>query len=621
MRRLVMVLLLAGAGAQAADGSVGPRSREQIPEEFKWKLEDLYPSLEAFEADFKTLTQEIEKVAACQGRLGKSLDSLASCLDGRFSAMKRLWRLYSYAMRLHDQDARQTLGQELKSRMQKQATEFDARLSFFEPEILKIPAAKLKAWMKSKRLSDFRMYLDNIARRRPHILAPAEEKLLAQSGELAAVPQDVYRTLSTVNIPYPEVELSTGDKVKITPALYTRYRAAEKREDRIKIFQAFWGVHKAFRESFAALLAGQVKRDHFFAQARNYTSDLHAALDATNVPVDIYTNMIEQIRKARPELWRYLDLRKRMLGLSELGYHDLYCSVVPQLEMKIAYPDAQKLILDAVAPLGEQYQQALKAGFESRWTDVYPTEGKRSGAYMEGGAYDVHPYVLLNYNDDYESLSTTAHEFGHAMHSYFSNKNQPFPLADYPIFVAEVASTLNENLLRLKLLKNEADRNRRLFLLSQHLENFRTTVFRQAMFAEFELVIHKLNAENVPLTADRLEQEYLRLLREYYGEAEGHIKIDPLYAVEWAYIPHFYYNFYMFQYTTSFIAATSLAEKIFSGDAKTRENYLKLLSAGGSLYPVELLKLAGVDMTGEEPYRLAFESMRRTMEEMEKLIH
>ncbi len=616
---LAIVLLVPAARAEEGK-TTRPPARSEIPEEAKWKLEDLYPTRDAFEADLKLLGEEAKKVSACRGKLGKSLAGLAGCLEGRFSALKRLYRLYAYAMRTHDQDARDTAGQELKDRLQKAATEFDAQLSFFEPEILKIPAQKLKTWVRAKRLSQFGMYLDNISRRRKHILSPAEEKLLAESGEMAAVPEDVYRSLTTVNLPYPEVQLSDGRKVKLTPAMYTLYRALDKRDDRLRVFQAFWGAHKDFRESLAATLSGRIKGNRFYARARRYGSDLEAALDATNVPQKIYTNMIAEIKKARPLLWRHLDLRRRMLEIPELGYHDLYASIVPAMEMKVSYEQARALLPEALAPLGADYAAALKKAFEERWTDVYPTEGKRSGAYSEGGAYDVHPYVLLNYNNDYDSLSTLAHEFGHALHSYFSNARQPFPLADYPIFVAEVASTCNENLLRLHLLKSEADKNRRLFLLGQHLENFRTTVFRQALFAEFEMLIHKLSADGEPLTADRLDTEYLKLLKEYYGEAEGHIKIDPLYAVEWAYIPHFYYNFYMFQYTTSFIAATSIAEKIFGGDAATRDKYLKMLSAGGSAYPVELLKIAGVDMTAADPYQVAFESMKRTLDEIEKLI-
>lgn len=595
-------------------------TRSQIDEKYQWALADLYPSRQAWEKDLAQLKKDLAAVSKCRGRLGRGVKVLAHCLDNGFSMLKRLYRLQSYAMRLHDQDARDTAGQELKSIIQKTATGVDASMSFVEPEILRIAPARLKKWLKSRLLADYRHYLDNITRRRRHILPAAQEKLLAQAGNLAAVPGDVYQTLNTVNLPFPEVTLSTGEKVKLTAAMYTRYRALDNRADRLTVFRAFWGVYRSFRESYAALLAGQVNRDHYFAQARKYKSDLAAALDVNNVPTSIYLNMIEQIHQARPLLWRYLKVRARLLGIKDLGYHDLYPSIVPAMEMKVPFDRAREILLEALAPLGRDYTAVLEQAFAERWADVYPTAGKRSGAYSDGSAYDVHPYLLLNYNDDYESLSTTAHEFGHAMHSYLSNKNQPFPLADYPIFVAEVASTSNENLLRLHLLKKESDRRRRLFLLGQHLENFRTTVFRQALFAEFELKIHELASQGVPLTADKLDELYLQLLRYYYGEGEGVMKIDPLYAVEWAYIPHFYYNFYMFQYTTSFIAATSIAENIFAGDEKARQQYLKMLKAGGSKYAVQLLKLAGVNMTGSQPYQVAFASMKRTLDEIEKLI-
>ena len=618
---IVVMTLCVPAVASAGENAMKAKtlSRSQVDEKYKWKIEDLYPSRQAWEKDLAQLNKELAAVGKCRGRLGRGVKVLARCLDEGFSLLKRLYRLYAYAMRLHDQDARDTDGQELKSIIQKTSTEVDARMSFVEPEILRIPPARLKKWRRSRLLADYRHYLDNITRRRRHILPADQEKLLAQAGNLAAVPTNVYQTLNTVNLPYPEVTLSSGEKVKLTAAMYTRYRALDNRADRLTVFRAFWGVYRAFRESYAALLAGQVNRDHYFAEARKYKSDLAAALDVNNVPTSIYLNMIEQIHQARPLLWRYLKVRARLLGIKDLGYHDLYPSIVPRVEMKVPFDQARQVLLEALAPLGRDYTGVLEQAFGQRWADVYPTEGKRSGAYSDGAAYDVHPYVLLNYNDDYESLSTMAHEFGHAMHSYLSNKNQPFAMADYPIFVAEVASTCNENLLRLHLLKKESDRQKRLFLLGQHLENFRTTVFRQALFAEFELKIHQLASQGVPLTADKLDELYLQLLRYYYGEAEGVIKIDPLYAVEWAYIPHFYYNFYMFQYTTSFIAATSIAENIFAGDGQARQAYLKMLKAGGSKYAVQLLKMAGVDMTAARPYQVAFESMKRTLDEIEKL--
>jgi oligoendopeptidase F len=551
--------------------------------------------------------------------MGKSAKQLAEGLDRIYALTKRLYRLHVYAMRFHDQDARIPEGQALKDRIQKVVTEVNAALSFVEPEILGIPPGKLSAWLKSKRLKAYRHNLHNVTRRRSHILGPKQEELIAWAGNLAAVPSDVYQALSTLNLPYPEVELRTAGRVTLTPAMYNRYRALEDRGDRLRVFRAFWGLHDKFKEAFAVLLSGVVSRDRYYAMARKYQSDLQASLDHNHVPARIYTNMIKQVRAGLSLLRRYLELRRRALGLDDLGYHDLYASIVPAVKMEISYEKARETILQSLEPLGAEYTAALSMAYGQRWVDVYPTRGKRSGAYSSGDAYDVHPYVLLNYNDDYESMSTMTHEFGHALHSYFANRHQPFHLADYPTFVAEVASTVNENLLRLHLAEKEPDRRMKIFLLSQHLENFRTTVYRQCLFAEFELWIHEQAQKGEPLTADSLGKQYLKLLREYYGEAKGPIRIDPLYSVEWAFIPHFYYNFYMFQYTTSFIAATAIAARIHAGDTRGRDHYLKLLKAGGSRYPVQLLRAAGADMQTAAPYRQAFGSMQRTLDEIEEL--
>jgi len=613
------VLTVGVAGGEEKMDQPG-KERSAVSQAYKWKLDDLYASRADWEKDLGGLDAQLANIKKCRGHMGRGIKRLAGCLDKIFEMQKSLYRLYSYAMRNNDQDARVTAGQEMKSKMQKKATDVNAVLSFVEPEILKIPPRRLKAFLKSKRLANYRQFIDNITRRRAHILPPGEEKIIARAGDMSAVPTNVYEIFSTVNMPRPEVTLKSGKKVTLTAAMYTRYRAVDDRDDRLTVFKAFWESYKKFRESFATLLAGEVSRDHFYAVVRKYQNDMSSALDSNNVPTSIYTNMIKQIRAARPLLWRYLKIRKKMLKIQDLGYHDLYASIVPSMKMQVTYDQAKKTILEALAPLGKEYTDTLSGAFGQRWADVYPTKGKRSGAYSDGSAYDVHPYVLLNYNDDYDSLSTTAHEFGHAMHSYLSNKNQPFAMADYPIFVAEVASTTNENLLRLDLYSQEKDRDKKLFLLGQHLENFRTTVFRQALFAEFEMTIHDLAQNGVPLTADKLDEIYLKLLREYYGEKEGIMKIDPTYAVEWAYIPHFYYNFYMFQYTTSFIAATAIAEKVYAGDTKTRDNYLKMLKSGCSKYAVQLLKMAGVDMTKPTPYKVAFKSMEHSLGEIDKLI-
>ncbi|MBN2495851.1 MAG: oligoendopeptidase F [Deltaproteobacteria bacterium] len=596
------------------------RTRDQIELKHKWKIEDLYASEGAWEKDLAELESEMRAFARCKGKLGKSAKQLAKCLDQQLSIVKRQYRLSNYASRLHDQDASVTLGQQLYERIGKVGTRMSAALAFVEPEILAIPPKKLDTFLQSNAIADYRHYIDNITRRRAHVRSPSEEEIIARAGDLADVPYNVYQTLSTLNLPFPEVKFSDGSTVKLSQALYTRYRSAADRADRIAVFQAFWQAYRDFRESYAGLLAGVVSRDRYHAEVRSYKSDLEAALDATCVPTSIYTTMIEQVRAGRPLLWRYLKLKKKLLGLAELGYHDLYASIIPSVEMKYEFVPAREIVLAALAPLGPDYIAIMKKAFEERWTDVYPTKGKRSGAYMSGSAYDVHPFVLLNYNDDYDSMSTLAHEFGHAGHSFLSNKHQRFHNSRYPIFVAEVASITNEDLLRLHVTGAERDAKKKLFLLGEYLESWRTTVFRQALFAEFELRIHEMAQAGKPLTADLLDETYLALLREYYGEADGVCKIDPHYAVEWAYIPHFFYNFYMFQYTTSFIASTAIARRIHGGDTGARDAYLSMLRAGGSRYPVELLEMAGVDMRSAEPYKIAFEAMEQALTEIEKLV-
>jgi oligoendopeptidase F len=618
----IAALLVVAATVRAEEVKMATTTRErsQIDEAYKWKVEDLYASQADWDKDLVRLEADLKAMASCKGKLGKSAKQLAGCLELQFALHKRFARLHNYAGRVHHQDAADVKGQELHERMSKLGTRVDAELSWLEPEILAIAPGKYKALIKTKALSTYRHYLDNITRRRAHVLGPAEEKIIARAGDLTALPYKAYETLSTLNLPFAEITLKDGQKVQLTQAMYTRFRATPDRPDRVRVFEAFFGTYKKFRETYAGLLAGVVSADRYRALVRGYPTDLAAALDRTNVPTSIYTNMIEQIKASRPLLWRYLKLRKKLLGLDTLGYPDLYTSLVPAVDIQYDWKAAQDLLLAALAPMGEDYLAIMRKAFSDRWTDVYPNRGKRSGAYMSGSAYDVHPYVLLNYNDDYESVSTTAHEFGHAAHSYLSNKHQPFHDADYPIFTAEVASTANENLLRLHVTDREKDPAKKLFLLGGYLENWRQTVFRQCLFAEFELKIHEAAAAGTPLTADFLDETYLALLREWYGEAEGVTQIDPLYAVEWAYIPHFFYNFYMFQYTTSFIASTAIAEKIYQGDTKARADYLSMLQAGGSKYPVDLLKMAGVDMTSAQPYRTAFKALEQALAEVEQLV-
>jgi oligoendopeptidase F len=407
---------------------------------------------------------------------------------------------------------------------------------------------------------------------------------------------------------------------RLTKAGYSRYRAVPNRSDREAVFNAFWGAFDKFKGTFGTDLYAEVKKDMFYARARNYESSLQSALDKNNIPTEVYRNLIENVTNNLDSFYRYLKLKKRMLGVETLEYSDIYAPVVKGIDLEYTYDEAKKLVIEALAPLGPDYCRVVADAFKERWIDVYPSPGKRSGAYSNGEAYDVHPYILLNYNGQYEDVSTLAHELGHTMQSYYSNKTQPYPTADYPIFVAEVASTFNETLLIDKMLEEIKDDDTRLSLLMNYLDGIKGTVFRQTQFAEFELRMHEMAERGEPLTGDVLTKLYGDILKKYYGNDKGICHIDDLYAVEWAYIPHFYYDFYVYQYATSFTASTALVENVLGKEKGAVKNYTDFLSAGGSEYPIELLKKAGVDMTTAEPFKKTMAAMNRTMDEIEAIL-
>ncbi len=595
------------------------RERNEVPEAHRWNLENLYSTQQALESEWTWLNEAVELLGVFRGRMGESPASLADALRFRFEVLRRFGRLHSYASRLYHQDMRVPEAHQMYDKVGQLGTRLDAAMAFMHPELLKIPMNKLQQWSSLPAFAEFSEFLRNTIRLALHTRSEEVEQVMAQTGDLAQSPYSVFQTLVTVNFPYPTVTLGNGETHTLTPSTFTALRSSPDRTDRELMFTTFWKQYATFQETFAGLLGAKLHADRFQAKARGYGSDLEAALDASQVPTQIYHNMIAQIRKGIPSLWKYLGARKRSLGVPILKYHDQYATLSSDATRRIPYEEAMVTVVDALTPLGGDYVTALRQGLFGNWTDVYPTPGKRSGAYSSGDAYDVHPYVLMNYTQDYSSMSTLAHEFGHALHSWFSNTNQPYPKAHYPTFVAEVASTLNENLLRMHLLGQDQPPAFRRYLLGQALEGFRTTVFRQAMLAEFELALHGLVEQGEPPTASMLNTMYLELLRDYYGHAQGVTTIDELYQVEWSFIPHFYYNFYMFQYTTSFVAAASLAERIVGGDKSLLQGYIKMLQAGGSLPPVELLALTGIDLSKGQPYELAFAMMDRLCAEMEAL--
>jgi oligoendopeptidase F len=468
-------------------------------------------------------------------------------------------------------------------------------------------------------LKIYEHYLDDIVRRQPHTGTEAEERLIAEAGLMAPAASDIYGTFFDADFPYPSVTLSDGKTVKLNSAGFNLYRALPNRDDRRKVMSAFFGALGDYRRTFGATMNAVAQKDLFYVKARKYSSSLEAALNQNNIPVAVYRSLIDGVNAHLPAFHRYLSLRKRMMGVDQLHYYDLYAPLVSSVKLEYPIEEARQQIVAALAPLGPDYTKVVERALDDRWIDLYPTPGKRAGAYSNS-TYEAHPYMLLNYNGQYADMSTLAHELGHTVHSYLSNKTQPFPTADYPIFVAEVASTFNEALLIDHVLKHTPDDAVKLSLLGNYLENIKGTVFRQTQFAEFELRMHEMADKGEPLTGDALSALYGSITKKYYGHDAGVCAVDDYVAHEWAFIPHFYQPFYVYQYATSFTASAALAERVLAGDTATRDRYLKFLSSGGSQYPIPLLAQAGVDMTTRQPLDLTVQTMNRVMDEMEKLL-
>lgn len=604
--------------------SLDAAERKDVPDKYRWNLADLYPSDADWTKAKDALGKRVPEMATFKGRLGKSSKDLLAALQTMFDLELALSRLAVYASSLSDEDVRAARPREMKQAAEELATAFSAASSWVRPEILTIDAAKLKKWMaQEKKLAPYRVFLEETLRRKPHTLGVAEERVAAEAGDLERAGGEVHGVLSNADLPYPTVKLSTGESVRLDASAYTLHRQAQSRADRDKVFTAFFGALKTYERTMGATLAAGVKAHLFEKRVRHFDTALEAALFQDNIPTAVYKQLLADVHRSLPTLHRYLTLRKKMLGLDTLRYQDLYVPLVASIDMHFKPDEAREITLEALAPLGKAYTDALHKGFDSRWTDYLPSTGKRSGAYSTG-VYGVHPYQLLNFNGRYEDLTTLAHESGHSMHTFLSYAGQPYPTADYPIFVAEVASTFNENLLIHFMLDRAKDDATRLFLLGTLLDGLRTTLFRQTQFADFELAFHEQAERGEPLTGENLSQLYLKMTREYYGHDKKVCQVDDLLAIEWAYVPHFYYDFYVYQYATSMVASTSLAravrEEAKTGKTARRDAYLKMLSSGSSKYAIDLLKDAGVDMTTSAPFDAAIAEMNGTMDEMEKIL-
>jgi oligoendopeptidase F len=587
-----------------------------------WNLTDLYASDADWTAAYEKLKPEFANIEACKDKIVADSASMLACLEAMSAVQKTGLRLYTYAMLKSDENLSIAENNERKSLGQMLFVMYGSATSWLSPAILAAGKEKIDAFRKEQpKLNDvFGFALDNILRGAPHTLSAESEAVLALAGDVTSKASDVYDIFSAAELPFPTVKLASGEEVRVDQSAYTKYRQENDRADRKAVFDAFWGKWKEFEGTLGANLSAHVAGHVFNAKARNYKNSLEAALFGDAMPEAVYRTLIAQVNENLPSLHRYFKLRQKMLGIEgELGYYDIYPALV-KLDKTFPLDVSEQTTLAALAPLGEEYLGILKEGFAGNWAHVYPSEGKASGAYMMGAAYDVHPYLLLNHNDDYDSMSTLAHEWGHAVHTQLAKKAQPFEKADYSTFTAETASIMNEMLLQDYMVKNAATKEEKLYYLGMALESIRGTWFRQAMFAEFELKIHEETEAGNPLSGARMSEIYCDLLKKYHGDAEGVMKIDPTYCIEWAYIPHFFRNFYVYQYATSITGAALLAERIQSGDPKQRDIFLDLLRAGGSDYPYELYKKAGIDMASPEPYQALVKRMNAIMDEMEALL-
>ena len=585
-----------------------------------WRLEDIYPSTADWRAALDGIDSGVEALVGFRDHLAEGPDVLLACLDTYYGLVKTLYAASSYASMRYHEDMRVGETAEMESRAHLVGTRLSEASSYLEPEILALGRETVETWVESTPgLLEYRHALDDILRRGAHTLGAAEEEIVASTGLIADAPETIYGMLANADLPWPTVVLSDGTEVRLDQSAFGKHRASVERSDRQLVFDSFFEVWRGYARTCGATLFAQVKKDVFYSRIRKYPSALARALDGNRIPESVYRQLIAQARRHLPVLHRYFGLRRRMLGLEALQYFDVYPPLV-QSDRSYDIDEAKRLVIDSVLPLGEEYAAAMENGLGDRWMDVDPRPGKRSGAYMNGHVYDAHPYVLMNYQNNYDSVSTLAHEWGHAMHSYLANRDQTFVNADYSIFTAEIASTYNEALLLDRVLRDAETDEERLYYLGRELEGLRGTFFRQSMFAEFELQIHEVVERGDTLSADRFTAMYGDLLRAYHGHEAGVLNIADDYTVEWAYIPHFYYNFYVYQYATSVAASSLLVEQLRNGESAAADRFLALLASGGSEYPYDQLVEAGVDLADPEPYEALMRRMTAIMDEIDAII-
>ncbi|GLI83580.1 oligoendopeptidase F [Rossellomorea marisflavi] len=592
-------------------------TRSEVKQELTWRLEDIFPSDEAWEKEFKEIQELSGKAGDFKGTLGNGADELYAAFAFQDEILERMGKVYTYSHMRYDQDTTNSHYQGMDDRAKSLYTKLGSAFAYLVPEVLSIEEERIASFLEEK--AELKVYahaLEEINLQRPHILTEKEESLLAQASEVFSSSSNTFGMLNNADLEFPSIKDENGEVTEITHGRFIRFMESSDRAVRKEAFGKVYETYGKFRNTFASTLSGAVKKDNFSAKVRNYDSARHAALSNNNIPEQVYDNLVETVNSNLHLLQRYVKLRKKVLELDEVHMYDLYTPLVKEVKMEVGYDEAKKMILDGLKPLGEEYANVLKEGFENRWVDVVENKGKRSGAYSSG-AYGTNPYILMNWQDNVNNLFTLAHEFGHSVHSYYTRSAQPYTYGNYSIFVAEVASTCNEALLNDYLLKTIDDEKKRLYLLNHYLEGFRGTVFRQTMFAEFEHHIHKKAQEGVALTSEYLTKEYYELNKKYFGEE---IVIDEEIGLEWARIPHFYYNYYVYQYATGFSAATALSHQILEEGEPAVKRYIEFLKAGSSDYPIEVLKKAGVDMTTSSPVEEACKVFEEKLNEMEALL-
>ncbi len=596
------------------------KERGEIPVAHQWDLSDLYPNDEAWKIEKEKWKASITAFEQHKATLTTSGKALYEALEWNSLVAKNLVRLMSYASMKSDQDTRDPLYVGMTQELQQVYAEYGAATSYMEPALLTLAESTLEQFfLEEPRLATYAFYLHDLLRKRKHRGSEEVEKVLAYASLMSGNAANIYNIFSNADFPYPEIQYGE-ETIKLNPANFALYRASEDRELRKQVFSEYFGKLGQFKRTFGTQLYGNLNAALFSSKSRNYVSTLEMALDEGHIPTAVYYNLIDHVERHLDTFHRYLNLRKRMMGVETLHYYDLYAPLVAEVDLNYEVEEAEKHILNSLQPLGEEYVQVVEKAFKERWIDMFPNEGKQSGAYSNGSAYDVHPYILMNYNGKYNDVSTLTHELGHTMHSYLTNQKQHFANSDYSIFVAEVASTFNEELLNTYMLSQIEDDEVRLTILGNYLEGAKGTLFRQTQFAEFERLIHEKVGLGEALTGDDFDQLYLALTKKYYGHEQGVCVVDDFVKAEWSYIPHFYYNFYVYQYATSFTASTALAAKVLSGEESVRNRYLAFLSAGSSKYPVDLLADAGVDMTSSEPFDLTISKMNAVMDEMEEIL-